>query len=165
MSPRKETGKNLLVTDGMKWNWGRVAVKRPLDTRIGKTDFSWQQWEEEGRFQLTAVRRGKRKTRMVETELTVKVARLSSNSTSASHKPCDLSHLNLWSSLLNRNMVKVRMVKVRTTTSSREPRSRWVVNVECYYQDTTKEWLIRPSHYLAIGEKKKSKMFQRIKRG
>lgn len=153
MSPRKETGKNLLVTDGMKWNWGRVAVKRPLDTRTGKTDFSWQQWEE-GRE-----RPGWWK------QLTVKVARLSLNSTSASHKPCDLSHLNLWSSLVNRNMVKVRMVKVRATTSSREPRSRWVVNVESYYQDTTKEWLIRPSHYLAIEEKKKSKMFQRIKRG
>ena len=99
--PGRRQGKICWWRDEMEL--GRLEVKKPLDTRTGKTDFSWQQWEEEGRFQLTAVRRGKRKTRMVETELTVKVARFSLNSTSARHKPCDLSHLNLWSSLLNRN--------------------------------------------------------------
>ena len=38
VSQEGDRGKS--VGDGMKWNWGRLEVKKPLDTRIGKTDFS-----------------------------------------------------------------------------------------------------------------------------
>lgn len=51
MPPRKEMRVNLLVTDGMKWNWGRLEVERPLD-KNGRD-----------RFRLTAVGRGRKEGR------------------------------------------------------------------------------------------------------
>ena len=52
---------------------GRAEADRPLNTRLGETDFDCRQWNSEGR------REGRRKPEMEETEPALMVARLSLN--------------------------------------------------------------------------------------